>query len=275
MVLALSRSYPGDNVATVALQRTKRSGDSRFFVISSLLMAGLIIVAFLLQLASGRSTFAAPLLVHLHALAFMAWVAIYVAQTSLAASGNRKLHRQLGWLGTVWIAPMVVLGITATVMMVRRGQAPFFFHPAQFLVLNPVSVLTFAGLTWTAVAMRRQTGWHRRLHYCGMANLLGPAFGRLLPLPLLSPWAFEATAVCVVLFPLAGIIADWRRTGSVHPAWLWGTSVVLLSILLIEVLSYSPIGAAFYQVVTDGTPGAAIDPYAFAPPPQGPLVTGR
>jgi hypothetical protein len=262
-------------MAAVALQRTAPSGDDRFFVISSLLMAGLIVAAFSLQLAMGRSTFDAPLLVHLHGFAFMGWVAIYVAQTTLAASGNRKLHRTLGWVGTVWIAPMVVLGITATVMMVRRGQAPFFFQPAQFLVLNPVSVLTFAGLTWTAVGMRRQTGWHRRLHYCGMANLLGPAFGRLLPLPLLSPWAFEATAVCVVLFPLAGIIADWRRTGSVHPAWLCGSSVVLLSILSVEMLSYSQFGAALYQAVTEGTPGAAIDPYAFPPPPLGPLVTGR
>jgi hypothetical protein len=267
--------FPGGSMATLALRRTEGSGDHRYFVISSLMMAGLILVAFSLQFAMGRSTFQAPLLVHLHALAFMGWVMIYVAQTTLAANGNRKLHRQLGWLGTVWIAPMVVLGITATVMMVRRGQAPFFFQPAQFLVLNPVSVLTFAGLTWTAVVMRRQTGWHRRLHYCGMANLLGPAFGRLLPMPLLSPWAFEATAVCVLLFPLAGIVADRRRTGNVHPAWLWGTGVVLLSILSVEALSYSPFGAALYQTVTNGTSGAAIDPYAFPLPPQGPLVTGR
>ena len=238
-------------------------------------MAGLIVLAFSFQFAMGRSTFDAPLLVHLHAVAFMGWVAIYVAQATLAAGGNRKRHRQIGWLGTLWIVPMLVLGISATVMMVRRGQAPFFFQPAQFLVLNPVSVLTFAGLTWTAVAMRRQTGWHRRLHYCGMANLLGPAFGRLLPMPLLSPWAFETTAVCVLLFPLAGIVADRRRTGRVHPAWLWGTSVVLLSMLLVEALSYSALGAALYQSVVDGTPGAAVQPYAFPPPPEGGLVTGR
>lgn len=262
-------------MATVAMRNPSKLGNERYFVLSALVMAGLIVVAFSLQFAMGRSTFNAPLLVHLHALAFMGWVVIYVAQTTLAADGNRELHRQLGWLGTVWIAPMVLLGITATVMMIRRGQAPFFFQPAQFLILNPVSVLTFAGLTWTAVAMRRRTEWHRRLHHCGMVNLLGPAFGRLLPMPLLSPWAFEATAVCVLLFPLAGMVADRRRTGSIHPAWLWGTGVVLLSILLVEVLTYSPFGAALYQVVTEGTPGAAAHPYAFPPPPQGPLVTGR
>ncbi|MFS0736139.1 hypothetical protein ABC347_03730 [Sphingomonas sp. 1P06PA] len=251
------------------------SGDDRFFVVTSLWMAGLILVAFSMQFAMGRSTFHAPLPVHLHAMVFMGWVGIYVAQTLLATNGNRSLHRRLGWIGAGWIVPMVVMGILATVMMVRRGQAPFFFPPVQFLILNPVSVLTFAGLTWAAVAMRRQTGWHRRLHYCGMANLLGPAFGRLLPMPLLIPWAFEVTALCVLLFPLAGIVADRRRNRSIHPAWIWGTGVILLSIVSVEVLSYGPAGRAIYRAVTSGTPGETVNPYAFPPPPQAPLVTGR
>lgn len=262
-------------MTTIALQPKVDVEDTRYFLATSLLMAALILAAFSLQFAMGRSTLAAPLLVHLHGLVFMGWVAIYVAQTTFAATGNFALHRPLGWLGLVWTVPMIILGITATVMMVRRGQAPFFFQPAQFLVLNPVSVLTFAGLTWTAVSMRKHTGWHRRLHYCAMAVLLGPAFGRLLPMPLLSPWAFEATALCVMLFPLAGMVADWRRIGSVHPASLWGAGAVMLSIVAVEAISYGPAGSALYQTVTAGTPGATVDPYAFPPPPQGPLVTGR
>jgi hypothetical protein len=261
-------------MATLAPRRTSRSPDDRYFVVTALLMAGLILLGFSVQFAMGRSSFGAPLLVHLHALVFMGWVAIYVAQTTLAATGNRAVHRRLGWLGTLWVVPMVVLGITVTVLMVRRGQAPFFFQPAQFLMLNPLSVLTFAGLAWAAVALRRKTAWHRRLHYCAMALLLGPAFGRLLPMPLLTPWAFELTSLCLLLFPLAGIVADRRRTGRVHPASLWGTGVVLLSIVATDALAYSPVGATLYRTVTAGSPGAAVDPYAFAPPPPGP-VTGR
>lgn len=262
-------------MATHAQTGIGTARDDRFFVITSLMMAAIVVIAFSLQFALGRSSFGAPLLVHLHAIVFMGWIAIYVAQTLLAAGGHRALHRTLGWVGTVWVVPMVVLGIVATVAMVRRGQAPFFFQPAQFLVLNPTSVIMFAGLTWAAIALRRQTGWHRRLHYCGMANLLGPAFGRLLPMPLLSPWAFEATAVCVMLFPLAGMIADRRRSGRVHPAWLWGAGLTLLSILAVEGLTYGAPGRSIYQAVTAGTSGAGIDPYAFPPPPRGPLVTGR
>ncbi len=275
MIVFVTLIIPGDEMATLAPDRTAGSGDDRYFVAAALAMAAIVFGGFSLQFAMGRSSFGAPLIVHLHALAFMGWIVIYVAQTTLAASGNRPMHRLLGWLATAWVVPMIVLGITVTVLMVRRGQAPFFFQPAQFLVLNPVNVLTFAGLTWAAVAMRRRTGWHRRLHYCGTATLLAPAFGRLLPMPLLSPWAFEWAAACVLLAPLVGILADRRRTGRVHPAWLWGTSAILLSIVSVEALTYGPAGASLYQIVTQGTPGAAVDPYGFPPPPHGPRITGR
>ena len=90
---------------------------------------------------------------------------------------------------------------------------PFFFQPVHFLIFDPVAVLTFAVLTAAAVLLRRRTEWHRRLHFCGMTILLAPAFGRLLPLPLMQPWAWEATYAVVLLFPLAGVWADIRRSG--------------------------------------------------------------
>ena len=88
----------------------------------------------------------------------------------------------------------------------------------QFLVFNPLTLFAFAGLTAAAIVMRRRTDWHRRLHLCGMTLLLGPGFGRLLPMPLLPPFAFEAVFAASMLFPLAGVISDLRRTGRIHPA---------------------------------------------------------
>ena len=131
----------------------------------------------------------------------MGWVFIYLLQNIFAATGRMDLHRPLGWIGTGWIAAMIVLGFLVTIGMVRRGGVPFFFAPLQFLVFDLVTVLTFAGLTWAAVVMRRRTDWHRRLHYCGMSMLLGPAFGRLLPMPFLVPYAYEILIAILLVFP--------------------------------------------------------------------------
>jgi hypothetical protein len=251
------------------------AGDDGFFLRAAIVMALVVAAGFSLQLAMGRSTFASPPLVHAHAIVFMGWVTLYLLQNVFVAKGPMALHRRLGWIGAGWVVAMVVLGCWVTAAMVRRGQVPFFFRPLQFLVFDPMTVFTFAGLTAAAIALRRRTEWHRRLHYCGMSMLIGPAFGRLLPLPLLQPWAFEATFAALMVFPIVGVLADVRRRGRAHPAWRWGIGAMAGSLLLTEAITYSPVGAALYRAVAAGSPGAAIAPLGFAAPPAGPLMTGR
>ena len=263
-------------MATIAQHPvTPVAGDERFFLRAAIVMTLTIVSGFAFQYLMGRSTFASPVRVHLHAFFFMGWVAIYLLQNVFVATGRMQLHRRLGWIAAFWIIPMVVMGFVVTVSMVRLGHVPFFFRPLQFLVFDPVTVLGFAGLTVAAVRLRRRTEWHRRLHFCGMSLLLGPAFGRLLPLPLLQPWAWESAFAVCLLFPIAGMVADIRRSGRIHPAWHWGIAAMIGVLVVSEAITYSPAGTAIYAAVTDGSPGASIAPLGFQPPPTGALVTGR
>jgi hypothetical protein len=159
--------------------------------------------------------------------------------------------------------------------MVQAGLTPFFFTPAYFLVMNPLSMTVFASFVVAAIRLRRTTAWHRRLMLSGMAMLLAPALGRLLPMPLLVPWSGLAVFAVLILFPLAGMFADWRRTRAVHPAWLWSLAVLLGMQLVIEVVGRSDAGAALVGAVTAGTPGATVDPLGYPPPPLGLLIAGR
>lgn len=248
--------------------------DERFFLKSAILMAAIIAAGFSFQLAMGRSTFASPLRVHVHAVLFMGWVAIYLIQNALVATDRVGLHRRLGWIAAGWMVAMTVSGIFVTVLVVRNGTTPFFFQPLQFLIFDPVAVSTFAGLTTAAIVLRRHTDWHRRLHFCGMTMLLAPAFGRLLPLPLLQPWSWEVTFAVTLLFPLFGMWSDLRRRGRLHPAWVWGMGFILASFVFVQAIAYGPAGTAIYDWVTEGSRGAAIPPLEFQPS-QGRLMTGR
>ena len=257
-------------MATLAEQPLQPTvGDERFFLRAAILMTAIIVAGFSFQLAMGRSTFASPARVHFHAVLFMGWVWIYLLQNIFVATGRMHLHRKLGWVAAVWMVAMVVSGFVVTVSMVRAGTVPFFFQPLHFLIFDPVAVLTFGGLTTAAVLLRRRTEWHRRLHFCGMAILISPAFGRLLPMPLLQPWAWEAAFAVALLFPLTGAWADVRRSGRVHPAWKWGIATILGSFLLTQALTYGPAGAAIYDAATRGSPGAAVPPLDFGKPPPG------
>ena len=69
-----------------------------------------------------------------------------------------------------------------------------------------------------------------------------------------------------LLFPIVGALFDLRRDGRVHPAWTAGIGVIGALILVVNAISYGPVGDAIYRTVTAGTPGAAVAPLAFPSP---------
>ncbi|TNE35065.1 MAG: hypothetical protein EP350_00570 [Alphaproteobacteria bacterium] len=244
------------------------SGDSefRFFRIMAWIMSAIIVAGFVLNLAMGRSTFAVPWQYHVHGVVFFCWVAIFLAQNTFIAGGNIAMHKRLGRLAYVWIPLMVVMGFVIMLTSMRRNGGPFFFDQNEFMISNTLQLLIFGGLAFASLKARRYSGWHRRLMFCAMAILTGPGLGRLLPMPLLIPNAWRIMIVVTMIFPLVGMIADYRRNGKIHPAWLWGVGLVLGGQLVADLIAYSPLGVSLTEQVLAGSPGADRPMEAFLPP---------
>ena len=253
-------------MATLAANDAGYSDDRTFFRVTAILMAAVIVGGFSTNLIFGRSSFAVPLIYHAHAFVFFGWLVLYVTQNMLATGGSLALHRRLGWLAVAWIPVMAVLGMAMVIHVIRENGGPFFFDQNEFLFSNGLGVLAFAGLAGSGIVMRRNTQWHRRLMFCAMAMLTGPGFGRLLPMPLMIPWSWWIAAFAFpVLFPLSGMIADWRRSGRVHPAWWWGLGAMAAVILLGDLIAYSPFGVATTQALVEGAPGGDRPMHAYLP----------
>lgn len=190
-------------------------------------------------------------------------------QNYLVASGNVAAHRRLGWIAALWVPAMVVAGIATTLNAAQQGRVPFFFLPQPFLFGDSLTLLCFAALTAAAVMKRRDTGWHRRLHLCAMAALMGPGFGRLLPMPFMGPFAFEIAASAGLIFPIIAMLREARRGEGLHPAWSVGFTALPLTLLAAFLLGHSAPGASLYAAAVAGTPGEAIPGLAYGPPPPG------
>lgn len=244
--------------------------DRRFIRNLATGMAVILVAGFVVQLGLGRSSFNAPLIVHAHAVVFMGWVGIVLTQVWLADAGNIVVHKQVGKLAAVWTLGLLIFGTWVTVAAAQTGRTPFFFQPQHFLVANPLTLLGFLGLLVAAYVMRKQTDWHARLQVGAFVMLMGPGFGRLLPMPLLMPYSFEVAGLVALIFPAIGILYDWRTHGRPHPAWLWGIGVLLAVTLLARVIGFSSVGAAIYESTTAGTIVAGTDGLAFPPPPGPP-----
>lgn len=178
--------------------------------------------------------------IHAHAAVMVVWLGLTVAQPWLAASGNRALHRRLGWTSLVVLAALPVVGSLAGAAALRDGIVPPFFTPAYFLALVNVGVVLVVATVLWAVALRRRSDWHRRLMIGSTALLLEPALGRTLPMPLMGGWG-EWVALALQVGALGFMVGHDRRTvGRVHPATLVVMMIIVVDHLVVEGLSKFP-----------------------------------
>ncbi|MBL8538075.1 MAG: hypothetical protein JNM59_11785 [Hyphomonadaceae bacterium] len=258
-------------MASVGLADTggrAQTDDRGFFRTLATVMAIMQVSGFVVQLAMGRSSFGAPLIVHLHAIAFMGWVAIFLAQSWLAASGAMARHRLLGRIALFWACALLVLGVLITVETIRTGRTPFFFQPQHFLLANPATLFGALGLLAAAVVLRKRQDWHARLQIGSFVMLMGPSFGRLLPMPLMTPYAFEIAALAPLVFVVFAASRDRRVQKRIHPAWALTAAVLVSALVLARLLAHSPVGAALYAAAVAGTGAAGSNGMAFPPPPM-------
>jgi len=257
-------------MATLGESASPRLGgeqaERNFFRTMATIISVIIVAGFAFNLAMGRSTFAVPLAYHVHAFVFFGWVALYLAQNWLIAANNIALHRTLGRLAYVWVPAMVVMGFVIMVTSLRRTGGPFFFDQNEFLFSNSMLLVLFGAMAFVALRRRRHTDWHRRLMLTAMSILTGPGLGRLLPMPLFIPNAWRIMMVVTLVFPVVGMIADKRRHGRVHPAWLWGVGAIILVQVIADLIAYSVWGVNVTQAIVGGTPGGERPMAAFLPP---------
>ena len=97
---------------------------------------------------------------------------------------------------------------------------------------------------------------------------MGPSFGRLLPMPLLTPYAFEIASIAPLVFVAFAAGRDAWVQKRAHAAWAWPVVVLVGSLLLARLLADSPIGADIYAAAVADTAAAASDGMAFPPPPM-------
>lgn len=217
--------------------------DQRFFARLAIGVAAFIVFAFAQWGLRGFvSPTTVPVWVHLHGLAMLGWLGLFVTQNLLAGGPNMALHRKLGWLSFALVIVIAGLGMFTGRMAVELHRVPPFFTNAFFLALTHVEATAFAVMVGSGIAMRRHTQWHRRLMFGATILIMEPAFGRLVPAPILGPVLTPIIQLALQLGVVA-IIAwhDLKETGAIHPATrLVGTVLMLVTGTILALAAFPP-----------------------------------
>jgi hypothetical protein len=167
-------------------------------------------------------------IVRVHAMLFTTWVLLFLTQTTLVARDRVAVHRRLGVAVGVLAAVMVVVGTATAIGLARRGGAPPGVDPLAFLAIPLGDMVVFSTLIAAALYLRRKKDAHKRLMLLAFTAILAAAVARIPGVLPLGPLGFFGLTFLPVL--ALGVIYDLVTRRRVHPAYLWGGALLILSV---------------------------------------------
>lgn len=233
-------------MASLAQPNATPDGEARFFARYTLILALFILFAFLQFALRGMSMYVFDYVwPHVHGGLMVTWLAVMVMQTRLVEQGDLARHRKLGWIGAYLVVCVVVSGCMAGVLALKAGVVPPFFTKAYFLALTIVGSVVFGGLVFAAITRRKQTDYHRRLMFGSLVAITEPAFGRVLPMPLMIGWG--EWVVLAIQLAMLGVVAlhDRKTIGRIHPATATAGAIIAMTHVLVELSAINPEIIAF------------------------------
>ena len=178
-------------------------------------------------------------MVHIHAATGTAWMLFLVVQTGLIMGGQPKAHMRNGLIGVALALAIIVLGVAVALYSARAGRTPPGWSPTGFLAIPFASVSLFGGFIAAALWWRWRPDYHKRLMLIATMAILVPAgsrFSRHFLAGIVPPGPVGGMILSDV-FLAALVIYDLRVRGRLHPATLWGGSIMLVSQPLRMILS--------------------------------------
>ncbi len=177
-----------------------------------------------------------PALVIVHGLAYTAWAVLFMGQALLVAARRVAQHRRIGVAGAALAVAMIPLGYFTAIGGARRGHNPARWPDAlAFLAIPLVDVVVFAILVIAGLLLRRRPAAHKRLMLLATLSLLAAPLGRV---PVIGDDAVLTIGVYAALALFCPTF-DWITTRRVHPAFIWGTALVVGSLPLRVALGFS------------------------------------
>jgi hypothetical protein len=222
----------GTPAATAPLAR-RPTVDRWFYIGMAICTIMVIVLAFAPSLVNTDARKAPPTpLAVAHGIVYAAWLLMFLAQATLAATRRISVHRRLGTTAVCLAPVMIVLGYMTAITMARRGfdlSGDLHIEGDPLLgLVNPLGdLLLFAILVAAGFLYRHRSDVHKRLMLLATVGGLMPAplahfighFPRLNAIP-------PIITVPLVVFLFASALYDRISLGRIHPVSLWVATAI-------------------------------------------------
>ena len=194
------------------------------------LYVGLAMLAIAMAVAGFWPTYFGPLLagsvdkpifIHFHAAIYIGWLALFLTQAALAASGRVSAHMRLGRFAVGYGVLVIVAGLIAAFGMFTLRVRAGGVAEAQGRLLGPlVDMAVFTPLFVAALYNRRKPELHKRFMIVATSYLLIAAVGRMTFLG--EPRNLFLVQLVWVAPIMLAMAHDFVRHRRLHPIYVAG-----------------------------------------------------
>ncbi len=176
------------NVQTVKTKVSANDPARLFYLGAALLLLILTFISFHHFYLHGRSYQNEGLnpdrlgMIITHGVVMTAWMLLFVAQTWLIVSGNRRVHRTLGFVSTFVALCVLVSGIRLAFPLPLDGSAKDYFYGLSHRQFNGFilfNIVIFAAFVAIGVWKRRRPAIHRSMMLLSMLAVMTAVIDRI------------------------------------------------------------------------------------------------
>jgi hypothetical protein len=205
------------------------SGEHRYYVaaavgILAIVFAGFARTYFMRGLFFHDSL---PWLLHLHGALMTSWFALFLVQTCLIAAHRVAWHRRLG-VGGVALAVLMVTVAPAVIIEAQRRHISLGHPQVAGMAFQLGLVLVFAILVSAALVLRRRSDFHKRFMMLASLSILSPGIVRV-PAHFIQRGGLFSLFGILDLLIVVCVSVDAVNRRRVHPAFVWGGLLIILS----------------------------------------------
>lgn len=192
----------------------------------------------------GGADYVAPLILHVHAAAFMGWMMLLTAQVLLVRQGRQPVHRRLGRVAFLLIPVMVVSALVSEVYS-QRFYVERDPENLRFFIIPLFYVAAFALLSAAAVARRSDPPSHKRLILLATTVIVGAAYARVWGADIEAALGaglagtFASTFFAADSILVAALGYDILTRGRIHQTYLAVVPILLISQVGVALMYHS------------------------------------
>jgi len=217
--------------------KTFHKSDRNFFLVFVLVCWLGVVMGFahpVMDRINGHPRFTAPLILKIHATAFVGWLILLTTQVLLVRTRRTALHMKLGITG-VALVPVMAVSAYFSEIYTQRWHLTQGANNFAFFIVPILDVLGFTILATGALALRENPGAHKRLILLATTIIAGAAYSRWWGDGLAAAFGDGLGGMVVNTYAGADVILaaalgyDFWTRGRLHPVYEIAVPAILLS----------------------------------------------